>query len=222
MKSRSALGCAVFLALGNWFFTVLMCYELCAVFSKWWMSFPYWCLWLEIRFYTLQICRKWGISSQITISNACCNSIPWQGTSAESWHKVLPTLYFSQLSGSCSRQSIPRAVCTGKELQSPPQPSVSGLMPSSCFLPFLSWEPLMAPSLLLSLRSYHYWLGHHCEGNLQQKRKHPTFQSSILSGILIKILPSPSPRSCSLCTLNFCSVGRKVNLTFSMDGPDLI
>lgn len=133
------------------------------------------------------------------------------------WHKVLPTLYPSQLPGSCSRLlSISGVVCTGKDLQSPPEPWGSGLMSSSCFPSFpyqATWGPVMAPSLILSLTSYqcyHYWLGHHCKGNLQQERKHPAFQSSILLGILIKMLSSPSPCSCSLCTLNFCSVGHKV------------
>lgn len=71
------------------------------------------------------------------------------------WHKVLPILYLSQLPGSCSRLlSISRVVCTGKELQSPAQPWVSGLMPSSCFLPFLT---RLSGNLSCSLPSSSVW-----------------------------------------------------------------
>lgn len=65
---------------------------------------------------------------------------------------------------------------------------------SSLFPPLPSQatsQPVLPPSLLLSLRSYwcyHNWLGHHCEGKLQQKKQHPVPQSSTLSCVWNAIL----------------------------------
>lgn len=128
----------------------------------------------------IQMYRKWGIHSQITISNACCNSRPWHGTFADSgasswllmtWSSTYP-LHFPA-SWKLQEASVHPQGCLHWEIDSKSSSPLSEWTDAfSLFPPFpyqAPWEPVMAPSLLLSLRSYqccHNWFGHYCKGKL--------------------------------------------------------
>lgn len=100
---------------------------------------------------------------------------------------------------------------------------------SSLFPPLPSQatsQPVLPPSLLLSLRSYwcyHNWLGHHCEGKLQQKKQHPVPQSSTLSSVLNAILSLHLASLIVQIKLLQCRLqDKESDQTFPMDDAGLI
>lgn len=212
-----------------------MCYVLCAVFPKWWTSFPHWYLGLEIRSWGLQMCRKWGISSQITVSNACCYSRPWHGPSAESearsWLLMTqsPPLPFPA-SWKLQQASVHPQGFLPWEIASKSYSPLSEWMPSSCFLPFLPKLPgachgPFPPPQFETLPVLLQLTWSPLEGKTAAEEEASCFseQHPVRNPLQNAVLSLP-PFSCTVHVklLQCWLQGKESDYTFPMDGPDLV